>query len=145
MSELLINGNDALETWGVRMGDGFLDALYEPPVLKEFIESESRLQNGKRHSVENVRVAEREITLAFTIQGKDVSEFLSNRSKFLEELYTCKVEISVPKVSGDVFRLLYTGNSITYKMNTKRTFCQISAKFLEQNPADRSHAGNADA
>jgi len=26
MADLIINGKDALKTWGVRMGDGFIDA-----------------------------------------------------------------------------------------------------------------------
>ena len=137
MSELMINGNDAFKIWGVRMGDGFLNSLFEPAALKDFIESESRMQNGKRYSVDDVRLSDRELTLSFTIQGKSTAEFYENRQRFLEELYKGKIEVSVPRVSDDVFRLIYTGNSITYQMNTKRTFCQISAKFIEQNPANR--------
>ena len=41
--ELYINGKDAWTSWGVSMGDGFLDALDAPLQMKDYIESESRL------------------------------------------------------------------------------------------------------
>ena len=46
--ELKINKYSVYDTFGVRMGDGFLDALTEPLTLKENIENESRLEHGKR-------------------------------------------------------------------------------------------------
>ena len=48
MIDLLINSKDAYVTWGVRMGDGFLDALGASAPMKEFIENKSRLEHGKR-------------------------------------------------------------------------------------------------
>lgn len=46
MIEMLINKQDA-STFGVRMGDGFLDAICSPLPLKEFVENTSRLEDGK--------------------------------------------------------------------------------------------------
>ena len=46
--ELYINGKDAWVTWGVNMGDGFLDALDAPLQMKEYIDNERRLEQGKR-------------------------------------------------------------------------------------------------
>ena len=46
--DLFINGKDAWGTWGVRMGDGFLDAIDGFNEMKDYIEDESRLEHGKR-------------------------------------------------------------------------------------------------
>ena len=46
--ELYINGNDAWTTWGVNMGDGFLDAIDAPLPMKDYIENSSRTEHGKR-------------------------------------------------------------------------------------------------
>lgn len=48
MAELIINGKDAFQEWGVRMGDNFLDVLNAPVPMKEFIENSSRLEHGKQ-------------------------------------------------------------------------------------------------
>ena len=39
--DLFINGKDAFSTWGVRMGDGFLDAIDGFNQMKDYIENES--------------------------------------------------------------------------------------------------------
>lgn len=46
--DLFINGKDAWSTWGVRMGDSFLDAIDGFNQMKDYIEDESRLEHGKR-------------------------------------------------------------------------------------------------
>ena len=48
MADLLINGRDAFQVWGVRMGDNFLNSLGTPIPMKEFIENKSRLEHGKQ-------------------------------------------------------------------------------------------------
>ena len=40
--ELLINGKDAWTTWGVCMGEGFLDSIDAPVPMKDYIENGSR-------------------------------------------------------------------------------------------------------
>ena len=69
MSDLLINTQDAYTTWGVRMGEGFLDVLGASSPMKEFIENKSRLEHGKRVIINDPKIDEREITLSFTIEG----------------------------------------------------------------------------
>ena len=39
MADLIINSKDAYSTWGVRMGEGFLDALGGASPMKDFIEN----------------------------------------------------------------------------------------------------------
>ena len=45
---LIINDRDALTTWGVRMGDGFLDAIDGFNEMKDYIEDEAgwNMANG---------------------------------------------------------------------------------------------------
>ena len=45
MNELLINGENAYTTWGVRMGEGFLDVIGASAPMKDFIENKSRLEH----------------------------------------------------------------------------------------------------
>lgn len=79
MSDLLINTQDAYTTWGVRMGEGFLDVLGASSPMKEFIENKSRLEHGKRVIINNPKVDEREITLSFTIEGNSQSDYQSKK------------------------------------------------------------------
>lgn len=76
MNELLINGENAYTTWGVRMGEGFLDVIGASAPMKDFIENKSRLEHGKRVIINNPKVDEREITLSFTIEGNSQSDYL---------------------------------------------------------------------
>lgn len=78
--ELKINKYSVYDTFGVRMGDGFLDALTEPLTLKENIENESRLEHGKRIIVDaNPKIASRELLLDFTITGSSKEDFLQKK------------------------------------------------------------------
>lgn len=79
MDELLINGENAYTTWGVRMGEGFLDVIGASAPMKDFIENKSRLEHGKRVIINNPKVDEREITLSFTIEGNSQSDYQSKK------------------------------------------------------------------
>ena len=82
MDELLINGENAYTTWGVRMGEGFLDVIGASAPMKDFIENKSRLEHGKRVIINNPKVDEREITLSFTIEGNSQSDYQSKKKAF---------------------------------------------------------------
>jgi hypothetical protein len=88
MNELLINGENAYTTWGVRMGDGFLDVLGASSPMKEFIENKSRLEHGKRVIINNPKVDEREITLSFKIPSPII-----NQRKKLSSMSFIKVRL----------------------------------------------------
>lgn len=137
MADLLINGKDALQEWGVRMGSGFMDAIDVPCQMKEYIENESRLEHGKRVITSNPRIASRSVTLPFTIQGKNESDYKLKKKSFLDELYKGNIDIKIPPASDDVFHLVYTGGSTSYGQNRQRTFCKFSVKFQEPNPSNR--------
>lgn len=137
-NELIINNKDAYATWGVRMGDNFLDVLGASSPMKEFIENKSRLEHGKRVIINDPKVDEREITLSFTIEGSSQSDYQSKKKAFFDELYKGKVDIQVPANSSEVYYLIYTGKSVTYAQGIDRTFGKVSMKFSEPNPRNRT-------
>lgn len=138
MADLLINNKDTFATWGVRMGDGFLDIIGAAVPIKEFIENKSRLEHGKRVIINNPRVDEREMTLSFTIEGSSQSDYQAKKKAFFEELYKGAVDIQVPDNSSEIYHLVYSGKSVTYAQSLDRTFGKVSAKFCEPNPVNRN-------
>lgn len=137
--ELFINGKDAWEEWGVNMGKEFLDTIDSFVSLKEYIENESRLEHGKRILTEvSPKISSRELSLSFTIQGADAGDYRDKRKAFEGELLQGRVNIVVPSLGAEVFKLVYLGRNITYAMNKSRTFSTITAKFEEPNPMDRA-------
>lgn len=138
MSDLLINTQDAYTTWGVRMGDDFLDVLGASSPMKEFIENKSRLEHGKRVIINDPKIDEREITLSFTIEGNSQSDYQAKKKAFFEELYKGVVDIQVPANSNEIYHLIYLGKGVVYAQSLDQTFGKISAKFNEPNPANRT-------
>lgn len=138
MADLLINGNDAFASYGVRMDKGFIDALMAPAPMKPFVSNKSRLEGGKRVVVDNPRVDERDIMLNFTIQGTDCRDFAAKLDAFFAEIIKGPVNVNVPALGSAVYHLIYNGKSSTYAMNTARTFARMAIKFNEPNPADRT-------
>ena len=136
--DLLINGKDAFSTWGVRMGDGFLDAIDGFNEMKDYIENESRLEHGKRVITDNAKVDSREITLQFTIEGSSESDYRSKKKAFQTELEKGAVNIKIPALGDEIYKLIYLGKSISYGMSSDRCFAKVSSKFCEPNPMDRS-------
>ena len=104
--ELYINGKDAWLEWGVNMGYSFLDTLDSFPTMKGYVENDSRLEHGKRILLSNPRVASREITLHFTIKGKDETDFRTKRKAFETELISGIVALKVPVLGADVYKLV---------------------------------------
>lgn len=137
MGELLINGMDAFAVWGVRMGNGFIDALDTPLTMKEYIENESRAEHGKRVLVVKPMISSRTVTLPFTIEGESQSDYQLKKKSFEEELYKGIITIQIPMNSNDVFKLVYKGQCASYGQNRTRTFGKFNAKFEEPNPTDR--------
>ena len=135
--DLFINGKDAWETWGVNMGNDFLDAIDGFAPMKDYIENESRLEDGKRIVKMTPKVASRDITLHFTIKGDSQQDYRSKRVAFEEELRAGFIDVNVPVLGAQVYHLIYLGKSVSYAMNIARTFSTISAKFEEPNPTDR--------
>lgn len=138
IGELIINGKDAYTTWGVRMGEGFVDSICAPVPLKPLIENKSRLEDGKRVLSHLIRQDERELTLSFTICGSTKEEYSRRQNSFYEELYKGVVNVKVPQLGSDTFRLVYIGKSSTYGRSVSGNFGRVSVKFQEPNPKNRA-------
>lgn len=134
--DLYINGKDAYTTWGVNMGEGFLDAITAPVSLKSNIENDSRLEHGKRVIVVP-KLSSREITLVFTLKGSSESDYKTKRKSFYDELYKGSLTIKVPDNGEETYHLVYLGKSTSFAQNIKRNFCKMSIKFEETNPSNR--------
>lgn len=135
--ELLINGKDAYTTWGVSMGDNFLDNIEASASVKEYISNESRTENGKRVITDAslIKLASRDITLQFHICGDFQDDYLSNKRAFQQELYKGVVDIQIPSRGSEIYHLLYQGKQVSYSQSF--TEGKLSAKFEEPNPANR--------
>ncbi|MGP1540029.1 hypothetical protein [Bacteroides pyogenes] len=136
MTELTINGKDAYQEWGVRMGEGFLDTLNGYYPLKEYITNNDRTQDGVQY-FDAPKVNERSLTLNFTIEGSDKDDFTVKNRAFAEMMRKGDVTIQVPADSSDVYHLKYTGKSCTFARNVERTFAKIGLAFIEPNPTNR--------
>lgn len=135
--DIFINSKDAYSTWGVSMGDGFLDALDGFNELKSFIENESRLEDGKRVITDNPKIAARQITLQFTIKGDTEADYRVKKKSFQKELEKGLVKIKIPLLGEEVYKLNYIGKNVSYGMSLNRRFGKVSMKFEEPNPTDR--------
>ncbi len=137
--DLLINEKDAWSEWGVVMGDGFISSILTPAGNKDFIQNESRTENGKRVLYVNPKIDSRELTLTFNIHGSNSSDYLSKFNSFVGELQKGKVGISIPEI-GMSFNLLHK-KSASFGINSARTFSKLSVKFEEPNPTVRIASG----
>lgn len=133
--ELFINGADAY-TYGVEMGDKFLDVLGENLPLKDFITNSSRMEDGVRYTGKP-KVNERSFILEFRVSANS-NTMQANKKTLLDILYASDVVIYVPANSGEYYHLKYTGLNASYAQNTLRTFCKVAAKFIEPNPTLRT-------
>ena len=135
LGDLYINSQDAWGQWRVAMGDGFIENLLTPAGMKDFIENESRLENGKRVIYNNPKVASREVTLTFNIHGSSTSEYLSNYTDFVSVLQAGKVKVRVPAV-GMTFTLIYK-KSTSFALGRSRMNSRLAVKFEEPDPTER--------
>lgn len=125
---------------GVRCPYGrvFLDTINRYYPLKDYITNNDRLRDGVQYASIITKVNERSLTLNFTIEGSDTSDFNTKNRAFVEELHKGDVIIQVPDDSPDVYHLKYTGKSCTFARNIERTFAKLGLAFIEPNPTNRT-------
>lgn len=135
MTELLINKKDAFESYRVKMGNGFVDAIDAPADYKDYVSNESRLENGKRCIIKDRKIKEREVTLPFVIIASTRAETNECKNKLLGDIRD-GCTISIPAVNSYTYKLVPIGYS-SYHVNMKGNLCTLKIKFLEPNPTDR--------
>ena len=128
LGDLYINGNDAWGTYRVAMGEGFIQTLLTPAGNKDFIENESRLENGKRVVFNNPKVASRDLTLTFNIHGDTQKEYMLNYKAFVAVLQQGKVVLRVPDLDK---------RSSSFALDRNRLNSRLSVKFEEPDPTSR--------
>ena len=86
---------------GVRCPYGrvFLDTINRYYPLKDYITNNDRLRDGVQYASIITKVNERSLTLNFTIEGSDTSDFNSKNRAFVEELHKGDVIIQVPMIA----------------------------------------------
>lgn len=131
MAEFLINNTDAA-TYGVRMGNGFIDALELPFPLKEPITNQSRLEDGTR-AIMLPKKNQRDVTLTFVIRGATEADFQTKKSSFITLLTSNPITINVPSAGSAVHTLIYR-SSTEYAHSLTGKICRLAVKFTEYNP-----------
>lgn len=134
--ELYINGKDAYETWGMSLSDTSLSALLTPPPNKEYIESKSRLENGKSVILDNVKVDERDVTLQVHFTAKNEKQFFERYASFCEELKGGKLELRTSYQPTVIYRFVYV--SCQQFSQFMRGIAKFSLRLNEPNPENRA-------
>lgn len=137
IGDIKINNADAFERYGINLEDGALSTLMTPPSMKEFIESKSRLQHGKKVITKLPKYDSREITLPFHLIAKSKEEFFEKYRLFCNEvLSNGKFELSTRYEPGVVYRLVYL--NCTQFSQYIREMAVFSLKVVEPDPTDRA-------
>lgn len=140
MDDLFINSLGAYTTYKVRMGRGFIDAIEAGVPLKDPLENSSRLEHGVRMIVTRKK-DKRNVTLSFNVHGRTKAEYLTNKAAFENALYNGVVTMQIAGRT-EVYHLVYTGKSVTYKHSYNGVFGVITCGFVEPNPSNRTAQPN---
>lgn len=133
---LIINGQDARDTWGIALEKEGLNILLTPPPMKSFVENKSPLLHGKEIYAVSPRIDERDVQLPIILSAPDQSTFLRCYAGFLSELQKGVIEM----------RVLCAGIDTTYFFTyiSCQSFSQMNlclAKYVlrlnEPNPMNR--------
>ncbi len=106
--ELIINGYDAYDRWGLSMDNTSLSQLMGPAPMKDMILNRSRLENGVRRIRDGRKYDERTIKLGAHIVAGSDAEFIRLFNKFKAEvLDSGRLDIQVSYVPDTVYRCDY--------------------------------------
>lgn len=131
----MINGSDAYTTWGISLDGTGLSALMTPAPLKDRIENENALEDGKRVISTGRRYDERTLTLALNISAPTEEAFLARYASFCTELAKGRLVITTSFQSGVVYRFDYL--SCQQFSEWQRGVGKFSLRLSEPNPTNR--------
>lgn len=134
--ELFINGKDAYTEYGMSLEDGAISALLTPPSLKEFVENESRIENGKKIIVGYPVYDARDVSLAFHIVAPTKEAFFAKYQALCAVLQKGIVKIKTKYQADTVYKFVY--NSCTQFSQYSFGIAKFTLKLTEANPADRT-------
>ena len=136
--ECYINGKDAHEEWGLIFGESSLTALMTPAPVKAYIQNKSALIHGKQvlsGASNPPKIDERDVQLVFGIKAKNMTDFLTKYSSFVEELEKGWLDISTKYQPGVVYHLLYVSCQQFSQYNGR--LGKFVLKLNEPNPKHR--------
>lgn len=134
--ELFINGKDAYTEYGMSLEDGAISALLTPPSLKEFVENESRIENGKKIIVGYPVYDARDVSLSFHIVAPTKEAFFAKYQALCAVLQKGIVKIKTKYQADTVYKFVY--NSCTQFSQYSFGIAKFTLKLTEANPADRT-------
>lgn len=141
---LIINGIDALATWGIDIEDGGISALLTPAPAKDYITNNSRIEHGVRLVNENPRYNSRQITIPIYLLADSQNDFFEKYYNFCKVLEGGKLEISL-KIKGQenvVYKCYY--QSCTQFQQLMYGMAKFSLKLIEPDPTDRTKSNPTD-
>lgn len=142
--DLLINGVDAWATYGVRMGNNFLDNLEADADNRDYITNTVRTENGDRIIPIRPKKASRTITLEFVIIGTTHDDYNEKVVAFDNLMDNGFLTLQVPNSKSDIYRLYCARKSSSYGRSTSGKVGKKSIKFIESNPSNRGELTSND-
>lgn len=130
--KLLINGKDALKTWGVFLQEGSENNLLLPANNKEIVTNKSRLEHGKRVVIDEIYIDERDVILTFCIQANSRAEFKQRYTSFIDEL---REGLIIFEYDNEIYKFILNGFMSLDYLNRIGT---LSIRFNEPNPYDKN-------
>lgn len=133
MKQFVINDVDS-DAMGLYMGKTFLGQIDRMPEMKKVVTADSRLEDGVRVVNLTHKIKHRELTLPFVMVARSEAELRIYKKKFTDELRKPKFVLYIPALDR-TFNLVYQGPTTEYSLNTSRTICKFSCKFIEPSPS----------
>lgn len=134
--DLIINGLNARETWGIITTVNTFSQLMQPAPVKDYPVNQSRLENGARYDISNPKVAERSINLELQMIAPDEETFIERYNAFGTMLSNGLLDISSTHQPEVVYHCIY--RSCAQYTQFRFGIATISLKLTEPNPADRT-------
>lgn len=134
--ELFINGYDAWLKWGITMNTTSLSTLLTPASMKDYPKNSVRIEHGTRYITNNVKQAERDLSLQIDLVASGMTDFMSKYEAFCAQLATGKVNIKTKYQPNVTYKCLYI-SCTQYSMRSGKVG-KFTLKLKEPNPNDRS-------
>lgn len=136
MVKIFINKIDVKERYGIILSSGGFSALRKPSPMKQYIESKSRLEHGKRVIVKNPKVDERSLVLPILLIANSMTDFTTKYDQFCTEiLETGKLEIQVDTNPDIIYRCIY--EDCQQYTEYVGEMAKFMLKLTEPNPKNR--------
>lgn len=133
--ELIINGYDAYERWGMSMDNTSLSAIMTPAGMKSNVKTKSRISHGSVVSISNPKVEERNVNVNFQITAKNTDIFFERYMSFCEELERGLLIVKTKYQPNVFYRFEY--KQCSQFSQFIREMAKFTLKLVEPNPKER--------